>query len=75
MNFRGSGKNHLMICVDTRFYSVPEYLVGKAVIVKKYRDEIRIYAANTDRKIPAARGAVFAELENVGDTANALKTS
>lgn len=35
-----------MICVDTVFYSVPEYLVGKQVIVKKYHDEIRVYAAN-----------------------------
>lgn len=35
-----------MISVDTCFYSVPEYLVGKKVIVKKYHDEIRIYAAN-----------------------------
>jgi transposase len=35
-----------MVCVDTCFYSVPEHLVGKAVIVKKYHDEIRIYAAN-----------------------------
>jgi hypothetical protein len=35
-----------MICVDTCFYSVPEYLVGKKVEVKKYHDEIRVYAAN-----------------------------
>lgn len=35
-----------MISVDTVFYSVPEYLVGKRVIVKKYHDEIRVYAAN-----------------------------
>ena len=35
-----------MVCVDTAFYSVPEYLVGKKVTVKKYHDEIRIYAAN-----------------------------
>jgi hypothetical protein len=35
-----------MVCVDTAFYSVPEYLVGKRVMVKKYHDEIRIYAAN-----------------------------
>jgi hypothetical protein len=28
------------------FYSVPEYLVGKRVIVKKYHNEIRVYAGN-----------------------------
>jgi hypothetical protein len=32
--------------VDTVFYSVPEYLVGKRVAVKKYHNEIRIYAGN-----------------------------
>ena len=32
--------------VDTVKYSVPEYLVGKRVIVKKYHNEIRIYAEN-----------------------------
>jgi hypothetical protein len=32
--------------VDTVFYSVPEYLVGKRVIIKKYHNEIRVYAAN-----------------------------
>jgi len=35
-----------LISVDTVFYSVPEHLVGKRVIVKKYHDEIRVYAAN-----------------------------
>jgi hypothetical protein len=35
-----------MICVDTVFYSVPEHLVGKRVIVKKYHDEIRVFAGN-----------------------------
>ena len=35
-----------LISVDTVFYSVPEYLVGKRVIVKKYHNEIRVYAAN-----------------------------
>jgi hypothetical protein len=35
-----------LVSVDTVFYSVPEYLVGKRVIVKKYHNEIRIYAAN-----------------------------
>ena len=29
-----------MVCVDTAFYSVPEYLVGHKVIVKKYHDEL-----------------------------------
>ena len=38
--------NQGMVCVNTCIYSVPEYLVGKKVIVKKYHDEIRIYAAN-----------------------------
>ena len=35
-----------LISVDTVLYSVPEHLVGKRVIVKKYHDEVRIYAAN-----------------------------
>jgi hypothetical protein len=35
-----------LISVDTVFYSVPEYLVGKRVIVKKYHNEIRVYANN-----------------------------
>jgi hypothetical protein len=35
-----------LVSVDTVFYSVPEYLVGKRVIVKKYHNEIRIYAEN-----------------------------
>jgi len=35
-----------MVWIDTVFYSVPEYLVGKKVVVKKYHDEVRIYAAN-----------------------------
>jgi hypothetical protein len=32
--------------VDTVKYSVPEHLVGKKVFVKKYHNEIRIYAGN-----------------------------
>lgn len=35
-----------MISVDTAFYSVPEHLVGRKVIVKKYHDEIRVFAGN-----------------------------
>jgi len=35
-----------MISVDTCFYSVPEYLAGKKVVVKKYHDEIRVFAGN-----------------------------
>ena len=35
-----------LISVDTVFYSVPEHLVGKRVTVKKYHDEIRVYAEN-----------------------------
>jgi hypothetical protein len=35
-----------MVSVDTVFYSVPEHLVGKRVTVKKYHNEIRIYAGN-----------------------------
>ena len=35
-----------LISVDTVFYSVPEHLVGKRVIVKKYHNEIRVYAGN-----------------------------
>jgi hypothetical protein len=35
-----------LVSVDSVFYSVPEYLVGKRVTVKKYHNEIRIYAGN-----------------------------
>lgn len=35
-----------LVSVDTVLYSVPEHLVGKSVIVKKYHNEIRIYAQN-----------------------------
>jgi len=35
-----------LISVDTVFYSVPEYLVGRWVVVKKYHNEVRAYAAN-----------------------------
>lgn len=35
-----------LISVDTVLYSVPEYLVGKRVIVKKYHNEIRVYAGS-----------------------------
>jgi len=35
-----------LVSVDTVFYSVPEHLVGQRVIVKKYHNEIRIYADN-----------------------------
>lgn len=39
--------NHYsFIQVDTVYYSVPEELVGKKVIVKKYHDEIRVYYNN-----------------------------
>ena len=33
-----------MVSVDTVSYSVPEHLVGQTVVVKKYHDEIRVYA-------------------------------
>jgi hypothetical protein len=35
-----------LVSVDTVFYSVPEHLAGKRVIVKKYHNEVRIYAGN-----------------------------
>jgi len=35
-----------LVSVDTVYYSVPEYLVGKRVTVKKYHNEIRVYAGN-----------------------------
>lgn len=35
-----------LISVDTVLYSVPEYLVGKRVVVKKYHNEIRVYVGN-----------------------------
>jgi transposase len=36
------------VSVDTVFYSVPEELVGKSVIVKKYHDEIRVFHENRE---------------------------
>ena len=35
-----------LVSVDTVLYSVPEHLVGSRVIVKKYHNEVRIYANN-----------------------------
>jgi hypothetical protein len=37
-----------MISVDTVKYSVPEELVGEAVFVKKYHDEIRVFSGNIE---------------------------
>ena len=37
-----------LISVDTVKYSVPEGLVGKEVVVKKYHDELRVYYANAE---------------------------
>jgi transposase len=38
--------NYGFICVDSCFYSVPEYMVGHKVFVKKYHEEILVYAGN-----------------------------
>lgn len=38
--------SYSFISVDNNFYSVPEYLVGKKVTVKKYAMEIVIYASS-----------------------------
>jgi transposase len=35
-----------LVSVDTVFYSVPEHLAGKHVIIKKYHNEVRVYAEN-----------------------------
>ena len=35
-----------LVSVDTVFYSVPEHLVGRRVIIKKYHNEVRVYAEN-----------------------------
>ena len=35
-----------LVSVDTVFYSVPEHLVGGRVIIKKYHNEVRVYARN-----------------------------
>jgi hypothetical protein len=35
-----------LVSVDTVFYSVPEHLVGRWVIVKKYHNEVHIYVGN-----------------------------
>jgi hypothetical protein len=39
--------SYSFVHVDNNFYSVPEYLVGKKVVIKKYYDEICIYSNNT----------------------------
>jgi transposase len=39
--------SHLgFFCLNTCFYSVPEYLVGHKVTVKLYHDEVHVYAGN-----------------------------
>jgi transposase len=38
--------SYSFIHVDNNFYSVPEYLVGKRVVVKTYFDEIFVYSNN-----------------------------
>ena len=38
--------SYSFISVDNNFYSVPEYLVGKKVTVKKYATEIVVYASS-----------------------------
>ncbi|MCL2817603.1 MAG: hypothetical protein FWD39_04365, partial [Clostridiales bacterium] len=40
-----------LISVDTVYYSVPEYLVGTWVIVKKYHNEIRVYTGNGEEPV------------------------
>jgi hypothetical protein len=40
--------SYSFVSVDTVFYSVPEELVGKCVIVKKYHDEIRVFFDNKE---------------------------
>lgn len=44
----GKVNTYSFVSVDTVFYSVPEELVCKTVIVKKYHDEIRIYYQNKE---------------------------
>jgi len=39
--------SYSFIQTDNNFYSVPEYLVGKHVNVKRYYDEIHVYSNNT----------------------------
>jgi len=43
---KNTADKYSFIHVDTCVYSVPEYLVGQELIVKKYHDEIRVYAGN-----------------------------
>jgi len=40
--------SYSFVSVDTVFYSVPEELVGKELIVKKYHDEIRVFYENKE---------------------------
>jgi transposase len=42
----GSVNPSSLVSVDTALYSVPEHLAGKKVQIKKYHDEIRIFANN-----------------------------
>jgi len=40
--------SYSMVVVDTCHYSVPEYFVGKKVVVKKYHDEIRVFSKGSN---------------------------
>jgi hypothetical protein len=52
--------SYSMITVDTCKYSVPEYFVGKKVTVKKYHDEIRVYAKGSH-----ARDSIGIDADNI----------
>lgn len=54
--------SYSFVCVDNNFYSVPEYLVGKKVIVKKYYDQIHVYA-NNERVCQHNRTEGFREMK------------
>ena len=51
LEFANISENHVnsysFVCVDNNFYSVPEYLVGKSVIVKRYYDKIVVFSNNS----------------------------
>jgi len=52
--------SYSMITIDTCKYSVPEYFVGKKVTVKKYHDEIRVYAKGSH-----ARDSIGIDADNM----------
>ena len=59
------------VCIDKVFYSVPDFYVGKKVLIKAYPTEIFVY---DDTKLIAHHPRSFAQGEMVLDISHYLKT-